>query len=191
VRRFGPAAAVAALLLAPGASGSSELIRPGKSIAGVALGMGEAEVRAKLGRPTYTIRRRAGFGRVELELQFDDADYRVRLTGRPRTLRAVAVSTILRKERTSDGMGVGTLERTVIARLGRTARCEALRTRQAGAYKVVSWEQTSRRCVARAPGGGETVWVTSPGSRRFNRVLRETEWLAAARVIEVEVRRAS
>ena len=184
-------AAVAALLLVPAAVGSEALIRPGKSIAGVALGMSEADVRAKLGRPTYTLRRRAGFGRVEVELQFDDADYAVLLAGRPRALRAVAVSTILPKERTRDGLGVGTYERTLLSRLGASIRCEALRTRREGPYVIVSWQQTSRRCVVRGSGGGETVWVTSPQRHRHNFVLTQSEWLALARVIEVEVRRSS
>jgi hypothetical protein len=184
-------AAVAALLLVPAAGGSQALIRPGKSIAGVALGMSEADVRAKLGRPTHTIRRRAGFGRVEVELQFDDADYTVRLTGRRGALRAVAVTTILRRERTPDGLGVGTSESVLLRRLGRSIRCEALRTRREGPYVVVAWQQTSRRCVTRAPSGGETVWVTSPRIHRHNLVVLESEWLALARVIEVEVRRSS
>jgi hypothetical protein len=183
--------AAAALLLVPAAGGSQALIRPGKSIAGVALGMSEADVRAKLGRPTYTIRRRAGFGRVEVELQFDDADYTVRLTGRRGALRAVAVTTILRRERTPDGLGVGTSESTLLRRFGRSIRCEALRTRREGPYVVVEWQQTSRRCVTRARGGGETVWVTSPRIHRHNFVVLESEWLALARVIQVEVRRSS
>ena len=180
-----------ALLLVPAAAGGEALIRPGKSIAGVALGMSEADVRAKLGRPTAAIRRRAGFGRVDVELQFRQADYTVRLAGRPRALRAVAVSTILRTERTRDGLGVGTLERTLLRRLNRSLRCEALRTRREGAYRVVSYEQTSRSCVARAAGGGETAWTTSPRRHRHNKVLTESEWLAEARVIAVEVRRGS
>lgn len=183
-------AALLALLLVPAAGGSEALIRPGKSIAGVSLGTTEAEVRARLGRPTYVVRRRAGFGRVELELQFREADYTVRLAGRPRALRTVAVSTIVRRERTRDGLGVGTYERTLLQRLGGSIRCEALRTRREGPYVVVSWEQTSRRCVVRASGGGETVWVTSPQRHHHNKVLRESEWLALAHVIEVEVRRS-
>jgi hypothetical protein len=183
--------ALAALASAPASFGSEALIRPGKSIAGVAIGMSEADVRAKLGRPTYTVRRRAGFGRVELELQFDEADYTVRLAGRPRALRTVAVTTILRRERTPDGLGVGTHERALLRRYGASIRCEALRTRREGPYVVVHWTQTSRRCVVRGSGGGETVWVTAPPTRRPNLALRESEWLAQALVIQVEVRRGS
>ncbi len=179
-----------ALLFVPAASGSSELIRPGKSIAGVALGMSDAQVRAQLGRPTWTVRRRAGFGRVEVELQFRDADYTVRFAGRASGLRAVAVSTIVRRERTGDGLGVGTYERTLLRRYRTSIRCEALRTRREGPYMVVAWQQRSRRCVARASGGGETVWVTSPQRHHHNKVLLESEWLAQAQVIEVEVRRS-
>jgi hypothetical protein len=180
-----------ALLVVPGAFGGSELIRPGKSIAGVALGMSEADVRAQLGRPTYTIRRRAGFGRLEVELQFDDASYTVRLAGRPRALRAVAVATIARRERTPEGLGVGTYERTLLRRYGASIRCEALRTQRRGPYEFVLWEERSRRCVLRGSGAGETVWVTSPQKDRLDLVLRKSQWLAQARVIEVEVRRSS
>jgi hypothetical protein len=56
---------------------------------------------------------------------------------------------------------------------------------------VVHWTQTSRRCVVRGSGGGETVWVTAPPTRRPNLALRESEWLAQALVIQVEVRRGS
>lgn len=184
-------AAAAALLMVPAAGGGQTLIRPGKSIAGVALGMSETDVRAKLGRPTQTLRRRAVFGRVEAELQFGNADYTVRLAGRPRALRAVAVTTIVLGERTRDGLGVGTYERTLLRRFGASIRCEALRTRREGPYVIVSYEQRRRRCVVRGGGGGETVWVTSPRRHHHNFVLTQSEWLAQARVIEVEVRRSS
>jgi hypothetical protein len=179
-----------ALLLVPAASGAQTLIRPGKAIGGVALGMSEAQVRAAFGRPEATIRRRSGFGRVEVELQFDAAAYTVRLAGPSRSLRTVAVSTIARRERTRDGLGVGTYERALLRRYGGSVRCEALRTRREGPYMIVSWEQTSRRCVVRGSGGGETVWVTSPQRHHHNKVLKESEWFAQARVIEVEVRRS-
>jgi hypothetical protein len=177
-----------ALLLVPAASGAETLIRPGSSIAGVALGMSERQVRAQLGRPTWTSRRPAGFGRVEVELQFRDADYTVRLTGRPSALKTAAVTTIVRRERTSDGLGVGTYERVLLRRYRASIRCEALRTRREGPYLVVSWEQRQRRCGVHASGGGETVWVTSPQRHHHNKVLLESEWLAQARVTEVEVR---
>jgi hypothetical protein len=86
---------------------------------------------------------------------------------------------------------VGTYERTLLRRFGAAIRCEALRTRREGPYVIVHYTQTSRRCVVRGNVGGETVWVTSPRRHHHNLVLKESEWLAQARVIEVEVRRSS
>jgi hypothetical protein len=173
---------VAGLALVPAAGGANELIRPGKGIGRVELGMSEAQVRRALGTPQAVIRRRIGFGRLSAEWQFDGGAWRVRLVGRRGSLRVTSVATMVRRERTREGFGVGTLERTLRRRYGRTLRCDPLRSD--GGY--VWGRNNLRSCSLRGPGGTRLVW-TSASQRETGDITRVSEWLREARVIEVAV----
>jgi hypothetical protein len=174
--------AAAALLLVPAAAGSDALIRPGKGIGRVDLGMTEAQVRRTLGSPQATIRKRVGFGRVSTEWQWNFGEWTVRFLGPRGSLRVTSVGTMVRSERTREGFGVGTLERTLRRRFGRAIRCAPLQTD--GPF-VLS-RGNVRTCSVRAPGGSRVVWA-SAAPRQTGDLTRIAKWLRTARVIEVSV----
>jgi hypothetical protein len=184
--------AVLAALAAGGVAGAArsdaELIRHGVGIGSVRLGMSEAQVRRVMGRPTAVLRRRTGFGGVRLELQFDEAEYTVVLRRRAGRFQVVAVSTILARERTREGFGVGTLERRVRQAHGRRLRCEQLRTQpvdsRSTARMLVSNE---RNCVLATARGTETVFRSSVKGRFPWSRLTPADW-PRARVYVVTVR---
>jgi hypothetical protein len=155
--------AVSAALVAGGVAGAArldvELLRHGVGIGSVRLGMSEAQVRRVMGRPTAVIRRRTGFGGVLLELQFDQAEYTVALRRRAGRFQVVAASTILARERTREGLGVGSLERRVRSAYGRRLRCEPLRTQPVddrGTARMLA--SNERNCVLTTARGTETVF---------------------------------
>jgi hypothetical protein len=173
---------VVGLALVPAAGGSNELIRPGKGIGRVDLGMTEPQVRRALGTPQAVIRRRVGFGRLSVEWQFDGGAWRVRLVGRRGSLHVASVATMVRRERTREGFGVGTREQTLRRRYGRALRCERLRS-EGG---IVWGRGNLRDCSLRGAGGTRLVW-TSASQRETGDITRVDEWLREARVIEVAV----
>jgi hypothetical protein len=180
-----------ATLVAGGTAGaSSQVIRHGVGIGKVRLGMTEAQVRGALGRPTAVVRRRVGFGGARLELQFDQASYTVVLRRRAEGFRVVSVSTIVARERTREGLGVGSLETRVRRAYGARLRCEPLRTR--------AWDSTSdarvlisnsRNCVLATSGATQTVF-RSVLKGRFPWVRLKPEDWPQARVYVVTVRLA-
>jgi hypothetical protein len=189
--------AILAVLAAGGVAGAArsdaELIRHGVGIGSVRLGMSEAQVRRVMGRPTAVIRRRTGFGGLRVELQFDQAEYTVTLRRRAGRFQVVAVSTILARERTREGFGVGTLERRVRSAYGRRLRCEPLRTRLAsqGRSTVRVLASTERDCVLTTARGTETVFRSVLERRsRWDWVLTPADW-PRARVYIVTVRAAA
>jgi hypothetical protein len=171
-------------------SDSSQLIRHGVGIGKVRLGMTEGQVRAALGRPTAVVRERTPFGGTRLELQFDEASYAVVLRRRAGGFRAVAVSTVVARERTREGLGVGSLETRVRRAYGADLRCEPLRSRPwdsaSDARVLVSNE---RNCILPTTGRTETVF-RSVLKARFPWVrLKPADW-PRARVYVVTVRLA-
>jgi hypothetical protein len=183
--------AALAILVAGGTAGaSSQLIRHGVGIGKVRLGMTEADVRAALGRPTWIVQGRTGFGGVRRELQFDEAEYTVVLRRRGSGFRAVAVSTIVQRERTSEGLGVGSLETRVRRTYGSRLRCEPLRTRpvdeRSTARMLVPPE---RNCTLPARGGTQTVFRSVVKGRFPWSRLTPADW-PRARVYVVTVRLA-
>jgi hypothetical protein len=182
--------ALAAAASAGSASGSSLLIRHGVGIGKVRLGMTEAQVRGALGRPTAVIRRSTGFGGARLELQFDEASYAVVLARRASGFRVVAVSTIVERERTHEGLGVGSLETRVRRLYGARLRCEALRTRPfdttSDARVLVN---TERNCVLATAGATQTVFRSVVKGRFPWSRLTPADW-PRARVYVVTVRLA-
>jgi hypothetical protein len=164
-----------------------EVIRPGKAIGRVSLGMSEAHVRKALGRPLNVLRERVGFGREVVELQYEGRGLFVRLGGRASALRVVAVSTFARGERTPDGLGVGSLERSVLRRYGRRFECRPLDVVRYGEVSIIG--RNSRECAVPEAGGSvRTVFVSAIPNRTPWDVHRASSWAARARVIEVSVR---
>jgi hypothetical protein len=162
--------------------GANELIRPGKGIGRVVLGMTEAHVRRALGTPQAVIAGASASAASQSNGSSDGGAWRVRLVGRRGSLRVASVATIARRERTREGHGVGTLERTLRARYGRVLRCDRLRSD--GGY--VWGRNNLRNCSLRGPGGTRLVW-TSASQRETGDITRVAEWLREARVIEVAV----
>lgn len=182
-------AAGAALVAAATAGGSSQLVRHGVGIGKVRLGMTEAQVRAALGRPTWVVQTRAGFGGVRRELQFGEAAYSVGLRRRVGGFRAVAISTILSRERTSEGLGVGSPETRVRRAYGTRLRCEPLRTRQRQGSTTRALVSNRRSCALATPGRTETVFDSVVKPRRPGWSVQPDEW-PRARVYIVTVRLA-
>jgi hypothetical protein len=167
---------------AQGRSGGDLRIAPGRSIGKVRLGMTEAQVRRAMGRPRSVVRRRGGFGLSTVEYEYGFAEYAVRFFGRADRLRVVRVATTLRRERTREGLGVGSPESAVLEAF-RRARCEQLRTRQYGVVRIVVTDQ--RRCTLFDPAGRRTIFTSSPVRSGFGGFLEPTAWLRRARVLEV------
>lgn len=168
---------------------SSQLIRHGVGIGKVRLGMAEAEVRAALGRPTWVVQSRTGFGGVRRELQFDEAAYTVVLRRRAGVFRAVAVSTILSRERTPEGLGVGSLETRVRRAYGSRLRCEPLRTRPARGSNVRVLVSNTRSCALASSGRTETVFESVVKGQFAWSAVKPADW-PRARVYIVTVRLA-
>ena len=177
--------AVGAVVSLPASAGSeaTQVVRPGVGISKLRLGMTETQVRRAMGRPTYVVRRRGAFGLQTVEFQYGLAEYTVRLRGRAGRLRAVRVGTTLVRERTPQGIGSGSLERTVL-RTYRSARCQPLRTVRSGSITYVTTIQ--RECTLFAPSGRRTIFTTDVQERMFE-VITPRMWASRARVIEVSV----
>jgi hypothetical protein len=152
----------------------------------VRLGMTEAQVRAALGRPMTTLEETGSFGRRTVELQYGVSSYLVRLSGRP--FRVVQVATTLRRERTREGLGVGSFERDLTKAYPRL-RCERLRTGPfPGSPNSRMLLTQVRECVLDTGRGTQTVF-SSVIERKvpWERLLPE-DWKPRARVLEVAVR---
>jgi hypothetical protein len=158
-------------------------IAPGRGIGKVRLGMTEAQVRRAMGRPRFVVTRSAGFGLRSVEYQYGLAAYTVRLSGRPRRLRAIRVGTTLVRERTPNGLGVGSMERAV-RRAYPTVRCEPLETSRFGSVTLLTTIQ--RECTLFAASGRRTIFTSDVLERPYEVVTTAT-WSRRARVIEVSV----
>ena len=185
--------AVAALLAAASAATagarpeSNALIRHGVGIGKVRLGMTETQVRAAMGRPTTTLREAGSFGRPTIELQYGVDAYLVRLAGRP--LRVVQIATTLRKERTREGLGVGSLERDVVRAYGPRLRCERLRTGLIpGSQTTRMLITTVRECVLNTTAGTQTSFLSVVKPVVLWERLLPEDWEPRARVLSVAVR---
>jgi len=178
-------AAIAAAT-AQGAPQADQLVRPGKGIGKISLGMTEAQVREALGKPRYVVVRRASFGTVRREWQYGEAAYTVTLTGRAGRLVVVSVAATLPRERTVEGFGVGTLERRLIARYGSRIRCEKIGMEAIGRSGEVL-AKNSRECAVTAREGSRTVFLSGAAPPPYIGHLMPDD-IARFRVIEVSVR---
>jgi hypothetical protein len=186
-------AAVSALTAAAGgtaeaASQASRVIRPGMGVGKLNLGMTEAEVRRAMGQPWAVIRRPAGFGLRSVEYQYDLAAYTVRFVGARGRLRAVRITTIVRKERTPKGIGPGSLERDLV-RAYPGIRCGRLRLARDGDGTVFV-ATNGRECTLTTIGGRRTIFRTSV-SLPTRETLTVAKYLRRARIDEVVVARGS
>ena len=120
--------AVVLTVVAPaGAAPHRELvIVPGQAIGEVRIGMSLAQVRRALGRPTGVSKQlRTAFGSY-VEYDWGWGRWAVGLSGRGTKMRVSLVATTLRRERTREGIGVGTRIRRVESMYrNRGIRCDS------------------------------------------------------------------
>jgi hypothetical protein len=109
--------ALFASLAAAGASAAPDdgvRIRHGAGVGRMTLGMTHAQVRRILGGPqTVDRRERLRDGRRYLQFSWDYAWWTVGFLGRPGKLRVALIQTLNIRQRTVEGLGVGSRERTV------------------------------------------------------------------------------
>lgn len=152
---------VVPLVLVPAAAGRDALIRPGKGIGKVDLGMTLAQVKKAMGRHDTGWSEQRGLGRRYLELSWDSGPenyFAVGLLGRPGALRVVSVFTT-RPVETLRGIGPG----ATVTKLKRTIR--GLRCRTVWPVGGGTIVQTEYYLGAR--NGPQTIFV--PGKWRFYR----------------------
>jgi hypothetical protein len=103
--------------IAFGADG--KLIEPGRGIGAATLGMSEAEATAVLGKPDSRLHVTSGYLDLFGALQVFVAD----------DGRAYRIETEAEDYRTREGLGVGSTEADIVAKLGKPALAEDLKTR--------------------------------------------------------------
>jgi hypothetical protein len=168
VKRVVLSALALVAVTAAGASAGPEgdkRIRHGAGIGRVKLGMTYAEVRRILGGPdTVDRREQLSRGRRYLEFSWDYGWWTVGFMGRPGKLRVAAVQTLSARERTVEGLGVGSRERAVRRTL--RVRCAEVSERPA-VMNVLPFE---RRCAYASHPGRETAFVLGhqPGLPPWN-----------------------
>jgi hypothetical protein len=183
--------AAAAAAASAGASPSHEaLIRPGVGIGAARLGMTTTQLRAAMGKPLAVLSQPASYGRTSIEWQYGYGAFTVRLEGPRRALRVVSVATTLRRERTREGLGVGTLEARVERAYAGRIRCERLRTGGAsdGRSTLVVVLDQNRDCVVSHPNGTRTVFRTWVKPGVYEPPPTPERWEKDAQVLEVSVR---
>jgi hypothetical protein len=135
-----------------------ERIRHGAGIGKIRLGMTYAEVRRILGGPqTVDRRERLSGGRRYLEFGWDLGWWSVGFLGRPGKLRVAMVSTLNRRERTVEGLGIGTRERVVRRTL--RVRCAEISERSPSGNFPSQPQPFERRCTYASHRGRETAFV--------------------------------
>ena len=175
----------AASATADASSQSSTLIRPGRSIGKFALGMSEQQLRRAAGRPSYVIPRgRASLGQRIVEWQYGrGADYVVRLIGRPGRMHVSFVSTTLRRERTPQRIGPGSLERSLRGAYP-AIRCGPLEEPPppGAPPDPTPYVSNDRDCTLFASNGARTIFRSSVTGKRYG--VTAEEFLRRATVVE-------
>jgi hypothetical protein len=150
----GVALTAALATTAAAAPGDDKRVRHGLGIGRVKLGMTYAEVRRILGGPqTVDTRERLRDGRRYLQFSWDLGWWTVGFLGRPGKLRVALVQTLNVRERTVEGLGVGTREGKVRSTL--RVRCTEVSERPMRSG-VGPFE---RRCTYASHRGRETAFV--------------------------------
>jgi hypothetical protein len=164
------AASVLAVVVAGSAGAKPDdptRIRHGAGIGKLRLGMTYAEVRKILGGPqTVDRREQLSGGRRYLEFSWDFGWWTVGFMGRPNRMRVVSIQTLSRRERTVEGLGVGSLERMLRRTL--RVRCQAVAERSRPDWSF------EFRCAYGSHRGRETVFLLDfvqgrPHRRPFKR----------------------
>jgi hypothetical protein len=140
-----------------------------------------------MGAPRAVVRGPAGFGLQSVEYQYGLAEYTVRFVGRPSRLRAVRVTTVLRRERTPRGIGPRSLERHLL-RAYPGVRCERLNVVVVSGIRFL--RTNGRSCTLVSAAGRRTLFRTSlylPARE----TLTVAKYLRGARVDEVIVEAAA
>lgn len=169
-------------------SGVNRVIQPGQGIGKVRFGMTLPQVRKALGRRPVGVVRNVSYGAagryVEYSWEFpggrgaDTWTVGFRSTTESGTLRAVRVATTVARERTHDGLGVGSRPRQIVA-VHRGATC--ITRSYFGPYKG-SWVVVQHRT------GGMTAYLldtqsvgfpAKPPSYRVTEVLLQGDWFSA------------
>jgi hypothetical protein len=169
--------AFALLILSPSGGAAPEAdmrVRHGEAIGSVRLGMTLAQVRRVLGREWVVSKRerRDTRGLRYLELQWDYGWWTVGLMRRPRgEFRAVRIVTVARRQRTPEGLGVGSTARDVRRQL--RVSCRFVSSTATGNF-------LHTECVYRRTRKRETAFVFEGQERPDN----------VRRVAAVEVRDA-
>ena len=152
-------------------------VRHGAGIGKLRLGMTYAEVRRILGGPqTVDKREHLRGGRRYLEFSWDFGWWTVGFLGRPNRMRVVSIQTLSRRERTVEGLGVGSLER----RLKRTLRVRCL----AVAERARPDWSFEARCAYASHRGRETVFLLDFGQGLPHRRPFKRYQVVAVRVHE-------
>ena len=182
------AVAAASTPLADASSDNSSVIRPGRSIGKFAVGLTEQQLRRVAGRPTYVVvQPRRLFPRRTVEWQYGRAgDYVVQLVGRPGRMRVNFVSTMLRRERTANKIGVGTRER-VVREAYPTIRCAPLEKPQPPGTPPDKnpYVDGIRDCTLFAASGARTIFRSQVPDRRYP--VTAEQFLQRAVVVEIVV----
>ena len=159
-------------------------IRHGAGVGRVQLGMTYGQLRKVLGGPQavngrQTFRR----GLRYVEFAWDFGWWKVALAGRPGKLRVAFVETQNRKDRTRDGLGVGTWESELRREL-RPLRCQLVKRPFQGGQPLVPVEA---RCTYPSHRGRETAFVLqSPPGPEWSWKRRERS-VVSVRVHETRV----
>jgi hypothetical protein len=164
------ALALAALDSALARTSRETVVRPGRGIGKVTLGMTQAQVRRALGPHRSVARRRElGFGQRYVELQWGYGEWSVGLQGRPGRMRAVMVGTTLRSQRTRSNLGTGSRIRDIL-RVYPRATCSGWAGLGSNSSKetwIVVGHPTGARTVFAAVGDGKA----EPGPVRVAAVM--------------------
>lgn len=176
-----------ALVASAGAAPQRDmLIKPGVGIGKVRLGMSLAQVRAVWGRPQAVIASQER-GARKLELQYDYAAYVVTLRGQPQQERVVAVGTTLAKERTRQGLGVGSLERRLQRAFRGELRCDQLDIVYMPRSSIPILGSNGRNCTLGAVSAPHTVFTSRIRLQYAWDQHRPEDWSRLARVSEVVI----
>jgi hypothetical protein len=127
-------------------------IRHGAGIGKLRLGMTYAEVRRILGGPqTVDKREQLTGGRRYVEFSWDFGWWTIGFMGKPSRMRVVSIQTLNRRERTAEGLGVGSLERAVKRTL--RVRCLSVARRSDPDWSIEA------RCAYASHRGRETAFL--------------------------------